>query len=122
MALYGPLGYLINLWYIAEENDRRQLEIETSLVDSLVSKGTPYDINDYVFGNQGLKIDKNKVIVPTSLEEEVNMTHDEYVVYLLNKYGQPKCDYFTTEHSFVKNTKIERLDEGLHLHHLAEEC
>lgn len=61
--------------------------------------------------------------------EIYNLSYDEAVIYLLNKYGCAKEDYFT-ESSYtrllnteIKNPtkgKITRTDEGLYCHHIDE--
>ena len=50
----------------------------------------------------------------------VDMTYDEYVNYLLEKYGPAKYDYFCTETCRSKNPKSSRTKEGLFCHHIDE--
>lgn len=59
-------------------------------------------------------------IVPKDIYEELDMSYDDYVVYLLDKYGCAKHDYFTNENCNSKNSKVTRTNEGLFCHHIDE--
>jgi hypothetical protein len=48
------------------------------------------------------------------------MPYDEYVNYLLKKYGPAKYDYFCNEKCKSKNSKNSRSSEGLFCHHIDE--
>lgn len=48
------------------------------------------------------------------------MSYDDYVVYLLRKYGPAQYDYFCNESCKSKNSKNSRSSEGLFCHHIAE--
>lgn len=52
---------------------------------------------------------------------ELNMSYDELVTHLLNKYGPAKYDYFRTESCRSRNPKVSRSDEGLTCHHIDED-
>lgn len=54
-----------------------------------------------------------------TLDEVWNMTYDEYVQYLLNKYGAAQCNYFTPD--WKKNPNRSRTSEGLECHHIDED-
>lgn len=98
-------------------------ENELLLRDKLISQRKLYDVDDYIYGRQSLLIDKNMEIkIPQTIEDELLMSHDEYVAYLYQKYGEPKVPYFTQNKYVIKNQSVERSAEGLFLHHLAEEC
>ena len=114
--LYGALDFKAQM----EELDRQ----EEALVSKLKDKNSVFDIDDYYYGNKDLLIDfQSEVKIPSNIEEAWLMTHDEYVIYLFNKYGHPTCDYFRQGDKYkTKNMNVERLTEGLFLHHLAEEC
>ena len=51
----------------------------------------------------------------------MEMSYDELVQFLINKYGPAKYDYFTNEYCTVKNKKVTRTDEGLYCHHIDED-
>lgn len=51
----------------------------------------------------------------------MNMSYDELVQFLLNKYGRGQYDYFCTETCSSKNKKVTRTDEGLYCHHIDED-
>lgn len=55
------------------------------------------------------------------IKEELAMTYNELVEYLLNKYGSAKYDYFCNESCKSKNTKVSRTSEGLFCHHIDED-
>jgi hypothetical protein len=54
------------------------------------------------------------------LNAEIAMSYDEYVAYLLKKYGSAKCDYFYNKMCVSKNMNVERTNEGLFCHHIDE--
>ena len=56
-----------------------------------------------------------------TLNEVWNMSYDEYVQYLLDKYGKATVDYFCTPECKSKNPKISRTKEGLECHHIDED-
>lgn len=58
--------------------------------------------------------------IPKTIYEEIDITYDEYVDYLLDKYGCVSCDYFTNEDCTTKNNKLSRTIEGLFCHHIDE--
>ena len=55
------------------------------------------------------------------IKKELNMTYDDLVRYLLQKYGHSKYDYFCNESCKSKNHKVSRTDEGLYCHHIDED-
>ena len=55
-----------------------------------------------------------------NIKEEIEMTYDEYVKYLINKYGAAEYDYFCNENCKSKNKKNSRTAEGLFCHHIDE--
>ena len=55
-----------------------------------------------------------------TLNEAWDMTYDEYVQYLLNKYGGAKHDYFWTRECRSKSN-VTRGNEGLECHHIDED-
>lgn len=52
---------------------------------------------------------------------ELDMTYDELVSYLLNKYGAVQYDYFTNEMCTSRSKRISRTAEGLFCHHIDED-
>ena len=54
------------------------------------------------------------------LQCELNMSYNDYVKYLINKYGPAQCDYFANELCKSKSSKISRTKEGLFCHHIKE--
>jgi hypothetical protein len=55
-----------------------------------------------------------------SLIEELSMNYDQYVSYLLKKYGPAQYDYFCNESCKTKNSKVSRTKEDLFCHHIDE--
>ena len=55
------------------------------------------------------------------LLNQIKMTYNEQVEYLLDKYGKAEYDYFTSEDCKAKNKKITRTSEGLFCHHIFED-
>lgn len=53
--------------------------------------------------------------------EEMEMNYDEFVPYLLKKYGPAKYDYFTNATCKTKSKRISRTKEGLFCHHIDED-
>ena len=51
----------------------------------------------------------------------MQMSYDELVQYLINKYGPAKFDYFTNESCTAKNKNVTRTSEGLVCHHIDED-
>lgn len=49
------------------------------------------------------------------------MNYDEFVSYLLKKYGPAKYDYFTNATCKTKSKRISRTKEGLFCHHIDED-
>lgn len=56
-----------------------------------------------------------------TLNEVCKMSYDEYVQYLLNKYGKATQDYFCSPDCKSKNPKVTRTKEGLECHHIDED-
>ena len=56
----------------------------------------------------------------TEIKNQLKMTYDELVDYLLKKYGPAQYDYFCNESCKSKNSKISRTNEGLYCHHIDE--
>lgn len=56
-----------------------------------------------------------------TLKEEWDMTYNEYVQYLLDKYGVALDDYFCTKECRSKNRNVSRTMEGLECHHIDED-
>lgn len=54
------------------------------------------------------------------MNKYLDMSYDEYVDYLLQKYGPSQYDYFCNESCKSKNSKISRSKEGLFCHHIDE--
>lgn len=54
-----------------------------------------------------------------TLKDEIKMTYDDYVEYLLSKYGPATADYFRTKECKTKG-KVSRTAEGLFCHHIDE--
>ena len=54
-------------------------------------------------------------------EQEMEMNYDEFVSYLLKKYGPAKYDYFTNATCKTKSKRISRTKEGLFCHHIDED-
>ena len=57
----------------------------------------------------------------SSIQSFLNLTYQEYVQFLLNKYDKVKYDYFLTPTCKTKNPKISRVKEGLYCHHIDED-
>lgn len=55
-----------------------------------------------------------------TIQQALLMSYEQYVSYLLIKYGSAKYDYFCNESCRSKNSKISRSKEGLFCHHIAE--
>ena len=56
----------------------------------------------------------------TQIKNQLKMTYDELVDYLLKKYGPAQYDYFRNESCKSKNSKVSRTNEGLYCHHIDE--
>lgn len=56
----------------------------------------------------------------TEIKNQLKMTYDELVDYLLKKYGLAQYDYFCNESCKSKNSKVSRTNEGLYCHHIDE--
>ena len=56
----------------------------------------------------------------TEIKNQLKMTYDELVDYLLKKYGSAQYDYFCNESCKSKNSKVSRTNEGLYCHHIDE--
>lgn len=54
------------------------------------------------------------------INDALFMSYDEYVDYLIGKYGPAKYDYFCNEMCKSKNSKNSRSGEGLFCHHIDE--
>ena len=52
---------------------------------------------------------------------ENDLEYDELVLYLLEKYGPSKYDYFENTEFRLKNKKVRRTKEGLLCHHIDED-
>ena len=57
----------------------------------------------------------------TEIKNQLKMTYDELVEYLLKKYGPAQYDYFCNESCKSKNSKVSRTNEGLYCHHIDED-
>ncbi|URM52983.1 hypothetical protein [Mycoplasma sp. SG1] len=57
----------------------------------------------------------------TEIEKLLECTYDECCNHFINKYGQPKGDYFLDKECRKKNTAITRGKEGLYIHHIDED-
>ena len=55
-----------------------------------------------------------------TLQETLSMKYDDYVQYLIEKYGPAQCSYFANEQCKSKSSKISRTKEGLFCHHIKE--
>jgi hypothetical protein len=64
---------------------------------------------------------KKRIKTPKTVIEEINMSYDDYVAYLLDKYGPAECSYFCTDACKSTNKKISRTSEGLFCHHVRED-
>lgn len=100
-----------------EFKDKEEERLSRNLKEGLL-----IDIHSYGNSNRLEYILKRELIKPMTLEEEMEMEYEDYIVYLLNKYGPAKCDYYMNDLYVSKNPEIERLSEGLFCHHVAEEC
>lgn len=56
----------------------------------------------------------------TEIKNQLKMTYDELVDYLLKKYGPAQYDYFCNESCKSKNSNVSRTKEGLYCHHIDE--
>lgn len=105
----------------AKDRERQQIENEQALVVRLLDY--PYKshgFDDWYFCNPHTKIDWDMQITePRCIEDEIRMPYRDYVVYLRRKYGMPSVKFFYVDGQ--KDMKVERLNEGLFLHHIAEE-
>lgn len=55
------------------------------------------------------------------IKNELKMSYNELVNYLLQKYGPAEFDYFSNESCKSKNPKVSRTNEGLFCHHIDED-
>lgn len=55
------------------------------------------------------------------LKNEILMSYQELVDYLLNKYGPAEYDYFCNESCRSRDQKVSRGGEGLQCHHIDED-
>lgn len=55
------------------------------------------------------------------VKEELAMSYDELVKYLLKKYGAAKYDYFKDLPNNIKDKRVKRSKEGLLCHHIDED-
>jgi len=55
------------------------------------------------------------------IKNQLKMTYNELIDYLLKKYGPSKYDYFCNESCKSKNHKVSRTNEGLYCHHIDED-
>lgn len=55
-----------------------------------------------------------------TIQEQLSIAYNEYVDYLLEKYGKVQGNYFSTPACKTKNKKILRTNEGLNIHHIDE--
>ena len=60
------------------------------------------------------------IVQDYSIEYQLSMTYDDYVHWLLEKYGPAKFDYFSNEMCRSKSSNITRTKEGLVCHHIDE--
>lgn len=56
-----------------------------------------------------------------TLQEEWDMTYDQYVAYLLEKYGGSAVNYYLYPNCKSKNPQVSRTAEGLQCHHIDED-
>lgn len=56
-----------------------------------------------------------------SIQEQFSMLYNDYVKFLLDKYGKVQGNYFSTPSCKSKNKKIFRTKEGLNIHHIDED-
>ena len=61
------------------------------------------------------------IILPQNVQEELAMSYDDYVQYLLRKYGTVPYDYFVNSDCKTKNIKNTRTRDGLFCHHIDED-
>ena len=97
---------------------------EWDIVDRLNNNSTShYDIYSYYNDSQIKTRTLENTKMPQDLQDEINMTYNEYVDYLIVKYGTATCDFYYNYHCETENRSIHRLStDGLFLHHIAEEC
>lgn len=55
-----------------------------------------------------------------TLDQEWGLTYNQYVLYLLEKYGGAKVNYYLYPNCRSKNPQISRTTEGLQCHHIDE--
>lgn len=55
------------------------------------------------------------------LQDQLRMSYEEQVQYLLDKYGSAEYDYFCNESCKSRNSKVSRTKEGLVCHHIDED-
>ena len=55
------------------------------------------------------------------LQDQLRMSYEDQVQYLLDKYGSAKYDYFCNESCKSRNSKVSRTKEGLVCHHIDED-
>ncbi len=53
--------------------------------------------------------------------KESEMTYEELINYLIQKYGPAQYDYFKDDIDFHRETKVTRSEEGLYCHHIDED-
>ena len=90
------------------------IEINSGLADSLFHK--EYE-----------KVKELALTLPETPKEKVdydsllNLSYEELVDKLKEKYGTPQGDYFLNETCKSVNNKIKRSNEGLYIHHIDED-
>lgn len=60
-------------------------------------------------------------MVREEIYKELQMTYEELLRYLIQKYGGAEYDYFATPECKSKSKKVSRTKEGLYCHHMDED-
>ena len=97
------------------------LNIEFSAHDALEDSRATGEILVYICREYSGKQRKMIPMTGEDLRKQMDMTYEEQVDYLLEKYGPSKYDYFISEYNLIKNRMISRTREGLECHHIDED-
>lgn len=64
---------------------------------------------------------KEKRVISEETQKELGMNYEQLCSYLKEKYGSVPGNYFVKDNCKTRNQKITRGNEGLQIHHIAED-
>ena len=108
-------SYELNVGFDRNENDRWKSALEELLTIGFVKQvrnETEYKLT--YSGHQYWSVKWADIVL-------FRMTYDEYVNFLLFKYGKVPGDYYLNEDCTPENFDIKRSDEALVIHHIDED-